>query len=325
MKVFGKVQKKKKREENWIIQTGYACKRCCSAGPHPVLTSAQRRWSLVLAGSAACCPPPCKRPRLELAREFFFQFCDKASHTFTPGSDCRTLVLFSKLAARPWLKTLARRLLDVMVARRTCASKNIGKERGSPQVKSMLNALGKTDRCLVGVVFFARLDCLRRNAPDPSRQRQGPRPPNRDVWVRTVRNSRPPFVKRSGSFDQTSCLWSSRSLSLSSSFSSFFLSFFFFSFIHFLETGKVNPPPPPPNGHARILVNAEIYGRSLMLGKKKIFHFLKIMGRSGDRKQDIFWCGPRWWAIEHKGKTKDSQLSKRKYALKPFLRWWRLR
>ena len=87
----------------------------------------------------------------------------------------------SKLAARPSLKTPARRLLDVTVARRTCASKNIGKERGSPRVKSMLKALGKTDRCLVGVVLFARLDCLRRNAPDPSRQRQGPRPPNRDV------------------------------------------------------------------------------------------------------------------------------------------------
>ena len=84
-------------------------------------------------------------------------------------------------SARPSLKTPARRLLDVTVARRTCASKNIGKERGSPQVKSMLKALGKTDRCLVGVVLFARLECLRRNAPDPSRQRQGPRPPNRDV------------------------------------------------------------------------------------------------------------------------------------------------
>ena len=50
------------------------------------------------------------------------------------------------------------------------------------------------------------------------------------------------------------CLWNSRSLSLSSSFS--------FSFLHFSETGKVKTLPPP-NGHARILVNAEIYGRSL--------------------------------------------------------------
>ena len=215
----------KKRKENWIIRAGHACKRCFSAGPHPVFTSAQRRWSLVLAGSGTCCLPPCQRPHLELACEFFFQFCDEASHSFTPGSECRTLVLFSKLAAHPSLKTPARRLLDVTVARRTCASKITGKERGSPQVKSR-KAFGKTDRCLVGVVLFARSECLRRNAPNSSRQRQGPRPPNRDVWVRTVRTSRPTFVKRS--FDQTSCLWSSRSLSLSSSFSSFFLSLFFF-------------------------------------------------------------------------------------------------
>ena len=166
---------------------------------------------------------------------------------------------FSKLAARPSLKTPACRLLDVTVARRTCASKNIGKERGSPQVKSMLKALGKTDRCLVGVVLFARLECLHRNAPDPSRQRQGPRHPNRDVWVRTVRNVSP-------SVRETK--WKFRSNIVSMEFAFFvsfffFFFFFFFSFLHFLETGKVKPPPPPPNGHARILVNAEIYGRSL--------------------------------------------------------------
>ena len=75
--------------------------------------------------------------------------------------------------------------------------------------------------------------------------------------------SRPPFVKQSGSFDQTPCLWSLCSLPLSSSFHlSFFLVFFFFFIFTFLETGKVKTPPPP-NGHARILVNAEIYGRSL--------------------------------------------------------------
>ena len=125
-------------------------------------------------------------------------------------------------------------------------------------MKSMLKALGKTDRCHVAVVLFARLECLRRNAPDPSRQRLGPRPPNRDVRVRTVRNSRPPFVKRSGSVDQTSCLWSSRSLSLFYSFSSFFL----FFILTFFRNGQ-GQNPPPPNGHARIFLNAEIYRRSL--------------------------------------------------------------
>ena len=40
----------------------------------------------------------------------------------------------------------------------------------------------------------------------------------------------------------------------------FFLSFIFF---HILETGNVKTPSP--NGHARILANTEIYGRSLMM------------------------------------------------------------
>ena len=89
---------------------------------------------------------------------------------------------FSKLAERPSLKTPACRLLDVTVARRTCASKNIGKERGSPQVKSMLKALGKTDRCLVGVVLFARLECLHRTPPILRGSDRDPaRTPNRDV------------------------------------------------------------------------------------------------------------------------------------------------
>ena len=47
----------------------------------------------------------------------------------------------------------------------------------------------------------------------------------------------------------------------------FLLSFFFFFFIFtFFRNGQGQPPPPlSPNGHARILVNAEIYGRSLNL------------------------------------------------------------
>ena len=133
-------------------------------------------------------------------------------------------------------------------------------------MKWMLKALGKTDRCLVGVVLFARLECLRRNAPDPSRQRRGPPPAKQSRTCECECEtcecepcvmSRPPFVKRSGSFDQTSCLWR-----FFASFFFFFFFFFFLHFLHFLETGKVKTPPPP-NGHARILVNAEIYGRSL--------------------------------------------------------------
>ena len=47
-----------------------------------------------------------------------------------------------------------------------------------------------------------------------------------------------------------------------SSFSSFFFFFFFFFIFTFFRNGQ-GQNPPPPNGHARILVNAEIYGRSL--------------------------------------------------------------
>ena len=66
------------------------------------------------SGSATCCPSPCPRPRLELEREFYFHFyCYEVSHSFTPGSDCKTLVLlFFQTCCAPSLKTPARRLLD---------------------------------------------------------------------------------------------------------------------------------------------------------------------------------------------------------------------
>ena len=157
--------------------------------------------------------------------------------------EARPWYMFSKLAVRPSLKTPACRLLDVMVARRTCASKNIGKERGSPQVKSMLNALGKTGKCHVGVVLFARLDFPVFVEKLPSKQRPGPRPPNRDVSTNRVLIS--PSVRETK--------WKFRSNIVSMEFAffiSFFffflLSFLFFSFLYFLETGKVKLPPPLP-------------------------------------------------------------------------------
>ena len=246
MKVFGKVQKKKKKRKEKLNHSSWTCVQALlQRWPTPhvhisttsLITSTRSCWQCHVLPTAMSKTASRTGTR------------SSSSSSVTKGVTASRLeaiagpwYFFSKLAAHPSLKTPARRLLDVTVARRTCASKNIGKERGSAQVKSMLNALGKTDRCLVGVVLFARFECLRRNAPDPSRQRQGPRPPNRDVWVRNVRNSRPPFVKRSGSFDQTFCLWSSRSLSLSFSISSFLLFFFIFTFF---RNGQGQKPPSP--------------------------------------------------------------------------------
>ena len=89
----------------------------------------------------------------------------------------------SRPAARPSLKTPARRLLDVTitVARWTCASKNIGKERGSPQVKSMSNALINNCARQVGassawfyslawIFLYSPERLLRGSDRDPARQ-----------------------------------------------------------------------------------------------------------------------------------------------------------
>ena len=75
-----------------------------------------------------------------------------------------------------------------------------------------------------------------------SRPRPGPRSPKQ----RRVSKSRPSFAKQSGSSNQTSCLWSSRSLSLlfSCSFSFFFIHFFIFSFLHFIWNGQGQNPSP---------------------------------------------------------------------------------
>ena len=125
----------------------------------------------------------------------------------------------------------------------------------------MSNHWARQVGALLAWFYFARLDFPVFAGTLPSRQRPGPPPANRDVLGRTVRKSRPPFAKQVK-------FWTnivSMEFAFFASFF-FFLSFFFFffSFLHFLETGKVKPLPPPPNGHTRILANAEIYGRSLI-------------------------------------------------------------
>ena len=212
----------------------------CSAGPHPVFTSTQRRWSLVLAGSAACCPPPCQRPRLELACEFFFQFCDEASHSFTPGSDCRTLVLFFQTCCAPFVEKARSssacwtlRSHDELVPPKTLEKKE-GVPRWNQCWRLWARQIGASSAwfySLAWSVFAGTLPILRGSDRDPARQTE---------TCECEPCVRPPFVKRSGSFDQTSCLWSSRSLSLSSSF--FF--FFFFIFTFFRNGQGQNPPSP---------------------------------------------------------------------------------
>ena len=82
----------------------------------------------------------------------------------------------------PFLDESARSLSAGRYGRTTnLRLQNIGKERGSPQVKSMSKALRNTGRCLVGVVLFARLDFPLFAGTLPSRQRPGPCPRSRDV------------------------------------------------------------------------------------------------------------------------------------------------
>ena len=91
-------------------------------------------------------------------------------------------------------------------------------------------------------IYFARLDFpVFTGTLSSIRQRPGPRPPNTDVWVRTVRKSRPPFAK------QSEVSIKHRVYMEFAFLASFFFSFFLFlSFYIFLETGKVTPPPPLP-------------------------------------------------------------------------------
>ena len=88
---------------------------------------------------------------------------------------------FSKLAARPSLKTPARRLLDVTVARRACMrlQKHWKRKRECP---GEINVEGfGQDRQVPRRRGIIRSLAVSSPEPDPSRQRQGPRPPNRDV------------------------------------------------------------------------------------------------------------------------------------------------
>ena len=240
---------KKKRKEiprkrnlnHSLIQAGYACKRCLQRWPTPRVHISTA--SLITRSCWQCHVTA----RLSVARRHVMS--KTASRT---GARVLLPVLwrsesqlhpwkrlqdhwyfFSKPAARPSLKTPARRLQDVTVARRTCASKTLERKEGVPRWNQCwtlwARQIGASSAWL-----FARLECLRRTLPilrgsdrDPGRQ-TGTYECEPCVIILALRSWN---SKRSGSFDQTSCLWSSRSLSLSSSFTSFFLFFLFHFYI----------------------------------------------------------------------------------------------
>ena len=115
----------------------------------PVFTSAQRLRSLVPASSTKCCPPQYQRPRLELTREFFFHFywwSESQLHAWKRSQDPGT---FFQTCCAPFVENA-----HLSSAGRYNRVTNFHLqqhwiERGSP------NALGKTGRCLGGVILFA--------------------------------------------------------------------------------------------------------------------------------------------------------------------------
>ena len=271
MKVFGKVQKKKKKRK-----LNHSSRTCVQV--------LQQRWptprvhisttSLITRFCWQChvLPAPCQRPRLKLAcvRVLLPVLWRSESqlHAWKRLQDPGTFFpnLLSALRwKRPLVVCWTLRSHDELAPPKTLEKKE-GVPRWNQCWRLWARQIGASSAwfySLAWSVFTGTLPILRGSDRDPARQTE-------TCECEPCVMSRPPFVKRCGSFDQTSCLWSSRSLSLSSSFSSSS----FFSFLHFLETGKVKTPPPP-NGHARILVNAEIYERSLMVAC--VYEFIIII------------------------------------------------
>ena len=103
-------------------------------------------------------------------------------------------------------------------------------------MKSMSNALGKTGRCLVGVVLFARL--ARLDFPvfagsNASFEAATGTSARQTETCEYESKSRPMFAKQSGSFDQLHRVYGVRVLCLFPLLFLFFSFFFFFSFLHF--------------------------------------------------------------------------------------------
>ena len=229
-------------------------------GLHPVFTSAQRCWWRSCWQCHALPAAMSKTARLELAREFFFDPLRSVTKWVTASRlEAQDTGTFSKLAACPSLKTPARRLLDVTVDDEPAPPKTLEKKEEVPRWNKcrthwarQVGASSTWFYSLAWIFLSSAEHFLRDSDRYPARQTET------CEYEPCVNLALRSWTKVE--VHQTSCLWISRSSSLSSIL--FFFLFFYFFFLHILETGKVKTPPPP-NGHARILVNAEIYGRSL--------------------------------------------------------------
>ena len=307
-------------------------------GPTPRLTSAQ---CLLFTRSGWQChvlPPPCQSPPLELAREFFFYFLSR-SRSVTKE------VTASRLEAivRPWcfFKTCCVPFVEVtrdpLVVCWTLRShdelelpKTLEKERKS-QVKSMLNALGKTGRCLVGVNFTLAWIFL--SSPEWGS--------DRDPAGKT--ETCEPYETVCVNLALCSLNKVKSWLNSVSKEFAFFASFFFFSFFHFynFRNGQGQPPPPSPpacpyfgkcfslltvseGGFVEIYKrwknfdfgNCEVLGSGLGEKKKKensevLLSFLPEL----TRKKNVFFCDKKW-PLQYEKRLKNFKVWGRKFLVK---------
>ena len=134
MKVFGKVQKKKRKEKK--IES-FKLDMCANAAAALAHTLCSHQHNVVNHSFLLAVPRVARRHVKDRVSNWGASFSSSSVTKRVTASHLEAIAglwyVFSKLAARPSLKTPARRLLDVTVARRTCASRNIGKEEGVPR------------------------------------------------------------------------------------------------------------------------------------------------------------------------------------------------
>ena len=193
-------------------------------------------------GRATCCPPPCRKtasrtgarvllPVLWRSESQLHAWNWKWKRLQDPGTFFPNLLRALRWK-RPLVVCWTLRSHDELAPPKTLEKKE-GVPRWNQCWTLWARQIGASSTwfySLAWSVFAGTLTILRGSDRDP-------RPPNRDVWVRTVRKSRPSFVKRSGSFDQTSCVYGIRVLCL-------FLLLFLFHFYIFQKRARSKPSLP---------------------------------------------------------------------------------